>query len=183
MPAKNASILPIIRYGTIFVKRPNIPTKATQSNEISNVLFIPKKFFKSGNNNNIAERVNAKRKKGLTPIHMLANKADKKKENIYIFLFSHLNDDFKSNASDITEQEAATALRFCKGPNTEHKYKVDMAATIAEIFLFCIEILGLYDKTSVTNIKHAYEAKIIKRKDIINQAFIVPKNAGKINKN
>ena len=125
MPAKNASVLPIIIYGTIFVKRPNIPIKAIQSNEISSVRFIPKRFFKSGNNNNIAERVNAKRKKGLTPIHILANKADKKKENIYTFLFSNLKDDFKSNASDITALEAATVLIFCKGPNTENKYKVD----------------------------------------------------------
>ena len=183
IPAKNTSVLPIIIYGTIFVRRPNIAIKIIQSNEINNARFIPKNFFNSGNNNNIAEKINAKRKKGLTPIHILANKADKKKENKYIFLFSYLKDDFKSKATDIAALEAETALRFCKGPKKENRYKVDIAAIIDEFFLFSKEILELLNKTSLTNIKHAYEPKITKKTVIINQTCIVPKNAGRKNNN
>ena len=61
MPAKNASVFPMMIYGTIFVKRPNIPTNKTQNNEINRAFFIPNKFFIGGKNNNIAETINAKR--------------------------------------------------------------------------------------------------------------------------
>ena len=114
---------------------------------------------------------------------MLANKADKKKEVKYIFLFSNLKDDLKSKASDIAALEAETALRLFRGPKKENRYKVVIAAIIDDIFLFSREIFELVNKTSSTNRKHAYEPKIAKKTDIINQTCIVPKSAGRKNKN
>ena len=82
--------------------------------------------------------------------------ADKKKGRKDIFLSKNLKDDFKSNAKDITALEAETALMCINWPgNKENKYKVEIAAKIAEIFLFWIEIFVFVDKISSTNIKHA----------------------------